>query len=410
MWHEISQSAAYVDWFHRYPYAYRHTDITPAYLVAMGNIWRSSGDRALLEASWPSLQVAWRFCLAHLDPHDGLLVIPPEQSGVNENEADRTEKELPLELVWAAGADAFAELAEVEGQPALSHEAREASDRARAALAEFWDPTRNYYFEGLRADGKPLSQEMTSPIWGVWQNLFPSRERELVLDRLDAPAFRTAWGLHSLPSDDPRYQPDSYQHGSVWPVATGTYILATLAAHRPREAWPMWQALVRQSFLDAPGHVPEALSGAAPRLLDVSVPEQTWSSAALLTSTVRGILGLDPDTPNDTLRFEPHLPPEWTKVVVNNYRLGERRLSFTLQRRKNEIDLSVVNDGAPFDLAFAPMIPVKRFVRAYADGKQIPVRLSPEEHDVHARVSLTVKRSAVVRLTELPSGSAAQNR
>ena len=31
MWHEIAQSATYVDWFHRYPYIYRHTDISPLY-------------------------------------------------------------------------------------------------------------------------------------------------------------------------------------------------------------------------------------------------------------------------------------------------------------------------------------------------------------------------------------------
>jgi hypothetical protein len=118
----------------------------------MRNIWESSGDRALLDKSWPSLESAWRFCLDHLDPEDGLIVIPPEQSGVNENEADRTQKELPLELAWVAGADAFSELAAATGHPSESEQGSSASDRARASLKEFWDPVRNYYFEGLRAE------------------------------------------------------------------------------------------------------------------------------------------------------------------------------------------------------------------------------------------------------------------
>jgi len=398
MWHEISQSATYIDWFRRYPYVYRHTDISPLYLLAMGNIWQASGDRGLFETSWQSLEAAWRFCLAHLDPQDGLLIIPPDQSGVNENEADRTEKELPLEMVWAAGADAFAVLAAAAGKPSLSNEAHQASVRARASLSEFWDPAHSYYFEGLRAGGRRLTQQMASPAWGVWQGLIPSPERELVLDRLAQPAFQTAWGLRSIPSDDPNYQPDSYAHGSVWPLTTSFYVLATLVAHRPEQGWPMWRALVKESFLDSPGHIPEVLSGATYRPLDVAVPEQTWSSAALLTSTVRGVLGLDPDVPHDKLRFEPHLLPQWTRVTLQNYRLGDRRLALVIERGEKEIRLTVVNDGEPFTLEFAPLIGPDRAVSAYVDTKRSTVTVQQGEHDVHALTVFAVGKTAHVRL------------
>ena len=398
MWHEISQSAAYVDWFHRYPYIYRHTDISPLYLLAMRNIWRASGDRALLQASWSSLEAAWHFCLAHLDARDGLLVIPPDQSGVNENEADRTAKELPLEMVWAAGADAFAELAAAAGRQSLNEEALQAAARAKASLAEFWDPAHNYYFEGLRAGGRPLAQQMASPSWGAWQGVLPPREREMVLDRLAQPAFQTPWGVRSIPGDDPNYQPDSYAHGSVWPLTTSFYVLATLVAHRPEQAWPLWQALVKESFLDSPGHLPEVLSGSAYRPLDVAVPEQTWSSAALLTSTIRGILGIDPDAPRDELRFEPHLPLRWTQVAVRNCRLGNRKLAFTLGYSDKEIDLAIVNDGQPFRLEFAPMIPGNTAVTASVDGRPAFASVQREVHDVHALMAFTVGKASHVRL------------
>ena len=399
IWHEISQSASFVDWFHLYPYIYRHTDISPLYLLAMRNIWESSGDRSLLDTSWPSLEAAWRFCLEHLDPEDGLMVIPPEQSGVNENEADRTQKELPLELVWAAGADAFSELSAVTGHTSESEQGRSASARARASLKEFWDPERNYYFEGLRADKRPLQQQMASPAWGVAQRLFPARERELVLDRLAQPAFRTDWGLRSIPSDDPAYQPDSYAHGSVWPVGTETYILATLVAHRPEQAWPMWYSLVKDSFIGSPGHIPEVLSGTANVPLGVSVPEQTWSSAALMTATVRGILGLDPDVPGNKLRFQPHLPPQLNTVTIHNFRFGSRTLQFTLQHSSSGIELSVANTGEPFDLEFVPQLLFSGDrVRGFLNGKEVPVRVMPGEHDRHASLSFTIQQSEQVRI------------
>jgi glycogen debranching enzyme len=399
IWHEISQSASFIDWFHLYPYIYRHTDISPLYLVAMRNIWKSSGDRSLLDTRWPSLEAAWRFCLEHLDADDGLMVIPPEQSGVNENEADRTQKELPLELVWAAGAEAFSELSAATGHASESEQGRSASARARASLKEFWDPARNYYFEGLRADKRPLQQQMASPAWGVAQGLFPPRERGLVLDRLAQPAFRTDWGLRSIPSDDPAYQPDSYAHGSVWPVGTETYIQATLAAHRPEQAWPMWYSLVKDSFIGSPGHIPEVLSGTANVPLDVSVPEQTWSSAALMTATVRGILGLDPDVPHHKLRFQPHLPPQLNTVSIHNFRFGSRILQLTLERSSSGIKLSVVNSGEPFELEFVPQLLFSGDrVRGFLNGKEVPIRVLSGEHDRHASLTFTIQQSEQVRI------------
>jgi len=400
IWHEISQSASYVDWFRVYPYIYRHTDISPLYLLAMRNIWESSGDRSLLDESWASLESAWRFCLAHVDPKDGLMVIPPDQSGVNENEADRTEKELPLELVWAAGADAFSELAAASGHQSESAQARSASDRAKTSVKEFWDPVRKYFFEGLKADHRPLPQQMTSPVWGVSQGLLTPAERDLVLDRVSQSAFLTAWGLRSIPSDDPAYEPNSYAHGSVWPVGTGTYVLATLVAHRPEQAWPMWRSLVTDSFLGSPGHIPEVLSGDSYSALDVSVPEQTWSSAALVTATVRGILGLDPDAPHNKLRFEPHLPPGLNSITIRRYRLGSRKIQFTLERSSGGVELSILNSGEAFELQFAPQMSFAgNRIRASLDGNDIPVRFCPEEHDAHASVSFTVKKREKVRIT-----------
>jgi glycogen debranching enzyme len=402
LWHEISQSAAYLEWFSLYPYAYRHTDISASYLAAMGDIWKSSGDRALLETSWPSLQQAWRFCLDHLDRQDGLLVIPADQSGVNESEFDRTEKELPLELAWVAGAKGFSDLAAAHGDQALSDEARHYADHARASLAKFWDADHSYYFEGLLAGGRPFKQQMLSPIGGVSQRIFPSRESELVLDRASQPAFLTAWGVRSVPSDDPHYEPDSYAHGSVWPFATAEFVLAALAVHRPELAWPMWHALVEQTFLDTPGHIPEVLSGASYRPLDVSVPEQTFSSAALVSATVRGVLGIEADAPSDTLRFAPHLPPAWTTVTLRNVRLGPRNISLTMQRTSDSITLSVANDGQPFQLEFVPMISGATSLAGSVDGKQVAVAVQHEQHDAHAALTTTVDKSAEIRIT-IPS-------
>ncbi|MFN2398092.1 MAG: hypothetical protein ABR543_05520, partial [Gemmatimonadaceae bacterium] len=57
--HEISQSAAKIDWFGAYPYAFYHGDTTPFWILALGEYWRQSADTALVRELWPNLRRAF---------------------------------------------------------------------------------------------------------------------------------------------------------------------------------------------------------------------------------------------------------------------------------------------------------------------------------------------------------------
>jgi hypothetical protein len=161
----------------------------------------------------------------------------------------------------------------------------------------------------------------------------------------------------------------------------------------------MWYSLVKDSFIGSPGHIPEVLSGAANVPLDVSVPEQTWSSAALMTATVRGILGLDPDVPHNKLRFQPHLPPQLNTVSIHNFRFGSRTLQFTLERSSSGIKLSAVNSGEPFELEFVPQLLFSGDrLRGFLNGKEVSVRAMAGEHDKHAALSFKVQQSEQLRI------------
>jgi glycogen debranching enzyme len=400
MWHEISQSAAHLDWFHAYPFIYRHTDISPLYVSTIRDIWRQSNDRKLLESSWPSLEAAWRYCLAHVDPKDGLLAIPAGEMGVNENSADKVDKELPTEMTWIEGAAAFSELADAVGKHDVAESARAAAQRAKSALSKFWDPARQYYNEGIFANGMPFTQEMASTVDGVADGLFPPEESKAVFQKLSEAPFLAPWGLRSIPSTAANYQPESYQHGSVWPITTASYVQAALVLHHPEQAWPIWKSLVEDSSLDSPGHMPEVLSGAAFRVLDVSVPQQAFSTAALLNATLHGILGMEPNAPAHELRFAPHLPPQWKQVSITNYPFGGHKLSFTMQRSGDEFDLSVKNDGPPFELECAPMLDGSGRVTAAVNGKPVEAEVREYGSDRHAVVRFRVEHEASLSLKQ----------
>jgi len=355
IFHELSQSASIIDWFKDYPYGYRHTDANAMYLVAFRNMYRSSGDLELVRTSWDSLRAAYNYLVSRIDPSDGLVTVPPGGWGGDETIGEQVIKDIYLESVWVAAAEAMAGLANVVGDRQLAGDAEGRARRARESLqAKFWDPKRDFFFYGFNARGDLLTQELVQPNWGIWFGVFDDDKAERALNRMARASWESDWGLRSIPSDDPLYIGDSYGHGSVWPLGTGVQALAFCRYHRPLQGYPLSHALVEQSFLNSPGHVSEVLSGDYYCELDVSVAEQIWSSGMVITSLMRGVLGLDRYAPQSRLIWTPHLPPDWPRIRLRNLKVGRSTLNLEFEQSEAQVRLRVENPGPPVEIEFAP--------------------------------------------------------
>lgn len=391
IFHEISQSAGLIDWFKDYPYAYRHTDVSAMYLVAFRNLLHASGDRVLLQESWGSLQAAYQYLVSQVDPSDGLVTVPTGGWGGDETIEEPIVKDVYLESVWVAGAGAFEDLAHRMGASEMAGDAHARAERAGASLAaKFWDSTRGAFYYGISAHGQVQKQELNQVNWGIWLGSFDAEISERALDRLAGPQWQTAWGTRSVSRDDPLYQPESYGHGSVWPLGTGVQALAFYRYHRPAEAEKLVRSLVDQSFFNSLGHVPEVFSGDAYRELDVSVPEQIWSSGMVTTTLMHGLLGLQPDALSSELRFAPHLPLDWTGVTIRNLRIGKTVLNLEMKKSKSEIILNVDQSGPPVAITFAPQVPSEsRQPRAILNGRPQNAAIQSHRLDTHAEMNFT---------------------
>ena len=400
IFHELSQSAGLIDWFKDYPYAYRHADVSAMYLVALRSLYHASGDIDFVRSSWNSLKAAYGYLVSRIDPSDGLVMIPPGGWGGDETINQQVAKDVYLESVWVAGGEAFEELANLLGEHELASDARRRAEKARISLtAKFWNPGRNFFLFGFNGKGEPLTQELSEP-WGVWMGVFDEEKSNRVLDNMARARWEVDWGTRSVPSDDPLYIGDSYGHGSVWPLGTGIQALAFLRYHRPLQAFPLWHALIEQSFLNCLGHVPEVLSGDFYRELDVSVPEQIWSSGILITTLLRGVLGLHPDAPATELRWTPHLPPDWSNVTIRNLPVGHSTVNLQMKQSDTGIDLHVGQTGPnPVAITFAPEIPLgARNLRASLNGRAVSATIGSCEQDTHAEVKVSGEPNAEVAL------------
>ena len=388
IWHELSQSADPADWATRYPYMFVHVDLTFDYLITLERYVSASGDTKFLQQNWAGVEAAYRYCGSLLNTDDGLPRIPSTKEGGNEQ--DRMTDDLNLSTSWVAASAAFARLARLGGHAPLAEEATRLSGKAKSSVARrYWDDSRNSWIDGYDGSGRAVLRRSDSGVRLV--GILDQRRSESILDQVASSDFETDWGTRGVAASSSRFDPDSYASGSVSAAGTAGVASAFWSAHRPYSAFPIWSSLVSWGTLDSMGHMHELLTGDFYHQQVESVPEQTWSSAAFLSSAVNGLLGLVRKTQANRLEFSPHLPSAWDRISIKNIKVSGGNVAMTLARVPRGLELQTENSGSPVELFFSPEIPLgARLGGAELDGKPVEVRTEAHQQDTHAALRFTL--------------------
>jgi len=390
IWHELSQSAAFIDWEHKYPYMFAHVDITLQFLGTVARYVTATGDVAFARENWPAFEAAYRYCISLLDPETGLPRIPPGKEGGNEQ--DRMSDDLGLSSGWVEAASAFAQLAGLAGHPQMAEEALHAAQRARESIpARYWNSSAQFWISGHTEAAAPMTERRSGPSDALTQQLFSAQQNEHLLDQLATSDFQTDWGARGMGAGSEAFDPESYAKGSVWPAHTAALSEAFWLNHRPATALALWRTLPPLARLDSLGHMPEVLAGNLYRPQAESVPEQTWSSAGFLQATIHGLLGLSIDSVAKRLLFAPRLPAEWSGVTISHIQLSATSVSLVLGRVGDNITLKIFNPGEQFEFEFSPDLPLGAKLRgAVFNHHLVAVSIEDYLQQTNARVALTV--------------------
>jgi hypothetical protein len=226
-----------------------------------------------------------------------------------------------------------------------------------------------------------------------------------MLDQLATSDFETDWGTRGLASNSPEFDPASYSKGSVSPVGTARVASVFWSNHRPFTAFPIWSGLLPWGTLDSMGHIHELLAGDFYHQQVESVPEQTWSSAALLSSAVEGLIGLERDAHTNSFKFSPHLPANWDHISVRNIKVPGGNMGMTLTRVRNGLELEIENYGSPVELLWAPEIPLGAHLSgAELNDKAVHPLTEEYAQDTHATMKFTVPHGTSHALIQYQGG------
>ena len=207
----------------------------------------------------------------------------------------------------------------------LFHDATELKKRFNE---RFWMEREQFIALGLGPDGKQIDAITSNPGHTIATGIVDSALARPVADRLLAPELFSGWGIRTLSSDNPAYNPYSYHRGSVWPVEHGTFALGFmrygLIDHMQRLCRGMFEAAALFDFC----RLPEVLSGHArdedhpfPSVYPRTNWPQAWSSSALFCM-LQALLGIYPYAPLKVLLIDPQLPEWLPEITLKNLRVG----------------------------------------------------------------------------------------
>lgn len=335
------------------PY-YGTVDATPLWLMLYCEYYAWTNDKETLERLWPNALAAmeWidRNCREtgylsyYLKSSRGLVNQGWKDSGdciVNRNGELATGAIALCEVqayVYAAKVR-LAEIARLKKRLDLADRWEEdARDLKVRFNRDFWLEDLDFCALALDGEGKPVDSITSNP--GHCLNLgilFPEKAYS-VAERLQAPDLFNGWGIRTLSSHSPAYNPMGYHTGSVWPHDNALIALGLRSLGLIDQALEVAQGLIDMTLLQPYQRPPELFCGyergsdGRPVQYPVACTPQAWATGSIF-QLVKMMINLVPDAPSNYLRIiDPALPESIPHLSLHNLRIGSTILDLEFER------------------------------------------------------------------------------
>jgi glycogen debranching enzyme len=235
---------------------------------------------------------------------------------------------------------------------AASLQERLAAELQQRFLNDFYVPAEDFYAIALERGGTPVPVISSNPGHCLWSGLLAEERGLTVARRLLQEDMNSGWGIRTLGSHEPLFNPMSYHNGSVWPHDN-----AIIAAGLKRLGLDVEAATLVGEVLEAamrfPNYrLPELYCGFArdrryfsiPAQYPVSCSPQAWAAGSVF-SMLQTILGLDVNSAERRIMLRPELPKLISRIAVRRLRVGNDRADFEVLRENGRVRIEVERSG-----------------------------------------------------------------
>ena len=356
------------------PYYGTH-DATSLYVIVMSYLYQWLGDESVLRRYLPNAEAAMHW-IDHFGDRDrdGFQEYKTRSSHGYYNQGwkdagDAIPDEngslatLPLALCELQGYVYDAKLRmgdvyETLGRPVDARRLRrQASELFERFNETFWWEEEGTYYLGLDGQKRPIRTVASNAGHLLQSGIVPPERAGRVVTRLMADDMWSGWGIRTLSSDHPAYNPFSYHTGTVWPhdnaMIAGGFRRYGFEAEAARVAKGMFDAAERLVGF----RVPELFAG-LPRneasfpvqYLGANVP-QAWAAGSIfrLIAILCGIHALT-DRNGSRIYVNPALPEWLPELTIHNLRAGRGSLDLAL----SDGSIEVISNSTGFEVIHGP--------------------------------------------------------
>jgi glycogen debranching enzyme len=350
------------------PY-YGTADATSLYLLVLSEAYRWTGDVHLLQQY---REVAER-CLHWLDRYGdldgdgfqeyktfsslGYENVNWKDSGDSVVYADGSQVKQPKGTCELQGYvyDAKVRMAEVFS--ALGDGARaqallqEAETLKRRFHEVYWMENEGCFAYGQDGQKRLITSVTSNAGQCLWSGIADQDKAERTAQRLLQEDMWSGWGIRTLSSKNPAYNPFSYHLGSIWPHDNGMIAAGFKRYGLANEANQVIRGMFDAARRFEAYRLPEIFAGLKRKGKTSDFPAlyppganipQGWASGSVF-QMVQTMLGLRADAPNKRLYVNPTLPTWLSEVVLRRLRVGPCSFTIHFWREGDNSRWEVVN-------------------------------------------------------------------
>ncbi len=334
---------------------YGGTDTTLLYVMLAGAYLEQTGDVAFIKSIWPNIQAALDWVENYAedknwmdkDKAKGFIVYQrKKESGLYNqmwkdssdsvfDENGKTDVAFPRAVAevqgyayaaWKTGkklADIFHDAAHA------AHYAEKAKRLYRNFNKHFWNKDEKYYILARDGNGKPCAVKASNMGQLLFTGIVPKTREKNVSTHMMGEKFFSGYGIRTVATDAPRYNPLSYHNGSVWPHDTALIAAGLGQTGHTKQAARLFEGLFAAAK-KSNWRMPELFGGfkRTPQFGPTPYPQacspQAWA-AAVPFQLLQAVLGLETDARSDTVKIDTrYWRPEWGTVTISRLPVGDK--------------------------------------------------------------------------------------
>ena len=214
----------------------------------------------------------------------------------------------------------------------------EAKDLKRRFNKDFWMEEHDFCALALDGDGNPVDSISSNPGHCLNLGILSPEKAYSVAERLRAPDMFNGWGIRTLSSLSPAYNPMGYHVGSVWPHDNSMTALGLRSLGLIDQALELSQGLFDMTLQQPYLRPPELFCGYertgdnTPVKYPVACSPQAWATGSIF-QLLQMMVNLVPDARNNCLRIiDPALPATINSLSLHNLRIGPTLLDLEFER------------------------------------------------------------------------------